>query len=1158
MSELSPFVHLHVHSHYSMGDAISKISDLYEKANQYNMKAVALTDHGNLFGAAEFFLEAPKYKIKPIIGCEVYITPYDMSSRKIEDGEARYYHLVLLAKDQQGYKNLVELVSLSYLHGFYYKPRIDFKTLEQYSEGLIASSACLAGEIPKLLMQNEHKKAEERAYYYQELFGVDHFFLEMMDHGMAEQKAVNQGILELSKKTGIPLIATNDVHYPGPDDSESHDVFLCIGSGKKVTDTKRLRYGSKEFYFKSYEQMKDIFQDLSLEALTNTGKIADMCNYYPELDQFKIPHYKVPVGDTPETYLKSLCESNLNKLPEVNEVVQERLEYELGVINKMGFASYFLIVQDFIEAAKKLGVSVGPGRGSAAGCLVSYLIGITELNPLNYDLLFERFLNPGRVSMPDIDTDFDDVGRERVIDYVREAYGDDYVAQIITFGRLKSRAVVRDVGRVLDVPLNEVDTIAKTIPPNTKLKVAFKEVPELKALIESSDIYKTLWKHSLRLENLVRHASIHAAGIIIGKEPLQKAVPLYRDPKTKAVVTQFEGKYLEAFGLLKMDFLGLRNLRILSHALNLIEKNHNVKIDLNTLGLDDEATYKLFQEGKGVGVFQCESEGMRELMKRLSPTRFEDIIALLALYRPGPLNSGMADDFVKRKKNPELVKYPDASLEKTLEDTYGVIIYQEQIMHIATIIAGFSLADADNLRKAMGKKDAKKMQQMGEKFVKGAVEKEFERSFAENLFDQMAKFAEYGFNKSHSAAYALIAYQTAYLKTHYPLEYMTAVLNAEKSTIESLVKYIKECKILDIQILAPDINHSRLDFEVEEKSIRFGLSAIKNVGEANIASIIEEREENGQFLSLQDLLSRVDVNKKVLENLTLSGALDSIIPNRATIMENMEKIISFSSLKKKDRNSGMDDLFGAMGEGSKEEVVSLHLSPFEEYKEHELLKMEKQNVGLYITGHPLGKFADKIKAYTTKGAEALKEMKSLIDQEDSAGIEIPERVEIAGIFSSILPKRTKKNLLMAIASLEDLESDIKVTIFPKTFEKFQHLIGTEAPVLVKGRCDFVGKEVQILAESIELLRDLPEVLNTSVINVKLDEQKVKPDNLKALKGIIKGNPGLHPIVFHLYDLEKHRKVNIRVGKNYYSTTHKAVLEKIRQLSCVEDIWVNGH
>ncbi len=1159
MSDFSPFVHLHVHSHYSIGDSINTIDNLYKKTNEYNMKAVALTDHGNLFGAAEFMLSAAKYKLKPIIGCEMYITPNDMKSRKIEDGEARYYHLVLLAKDAEGYKNLVELVSLGYLEGFYYKPRIDFKTLEQHSKGLIASSACLAGEIPRLIQANDMTSAEKRILYYSDLFGPDNFFLEIMDHGMQEQKEVNAKILELSKKTNIPIIATNDMHYTNRDDFAAHDVFLCIGSGKKVTDQKRLKYSGDQFYYKSYEEMKVLFGDVCMESLTNTVSVADMCNYYPETGGFKFPAYEVPNQKSYDDYLREMCYEKLpQKVEDFSDKMKERLDYELGVISKMGFSSYFLITQDFINYAKNNGVNVGPGRGSAAGCLVSYAVGITELNPLKYDLLFERFLNPGRVSMPDIDTDFDDWGREKVIDYVKERYGEDKVAQIITFGRLKARAVIRDVGRVLDIPLNEVDAIAKMIPgtPGTKLKTAIAEVPELKAKIESMEIYGKLWDYALRLENLVRHTSIHAAGIIIGKDKLSSTVPLYRDSKTGAISTQFEGSYLEDFGLLKLDFLGLRNLRIISEALKLIKKHQNVEIDLEHIALDDKKTYQLLQKGSGIGVFQCESDGMRELMKRLKPNKIEDVIALIALYRPGPLNSGMTEDFVKRKNKPELIKYPHQDIASVLEDTYGVIVYQEQVMLISQVIGGFSLSEADDLRKAMGKKIREKMEKLGTKFIEGAQKGGYDRGFAENLFNQMEKFAEYGFNKSHSAAYAYIAYQTAYLKAHYPVEYMAALLNAEKNKIESLVKYLKECKDMKIKVLPPDVNLSQVDFSVEgENEIRFGLSAIKNVGEANITEIIEERE-NGKYSSLTDLVSRVDVNRKVLETFTLTGTLDQLISNRATVIHNIEKILDFSSLKKKERKSGMKGLFD-MGDEVNQVVDTIQIENVEEFKENELLKMEKVNLGLYVTGHPLAKFENKINAYSTHTSRKMAELKSAIEASDSVGMDVPEKVDIGGVFDTVMLKKTKRNDNMAICMLEDLESEIKVVVFPRVYSTNFDKINTNNPVLIKGNIDFIGKEVQIRAVEIKLLKDMSTKIKTKIINIKIDEKTMKSDTLTTLEHILMGNKGTDPVIFHLYDLDTNKKVNIKAGKDYYIPINDAILEKIRHINCVEDIWVTG-
>ncbi|HCL57437.1 MAG TPA: DNA polymerase III subunit alpha [Spirochaetia bacterium] len=1157
MPHSGQFVHLHVHSHYSIGDAINKVSDIYGKAKEFGMKAVALTDHGNLFGAAEFFIKSVP-GVKPIIGCEMYITPFSRKEKKAAEGESKYYHLVLLAKDSEGYRNLVELVSIGYLEGFYYRPRIDFEVLQERSKGLIALSACLAGEIPRLVQAGNFQKAEERSLYYQDVFGKDNFFLEIMDNGMEKQRLVNEEILKISKKTGIPLVATNDVHYPNKGDDKAHDVFLCILEGKKVTDEKRKRYESDQFYFKSYEEMKEGIGKLSMESISNTSWVADNCSFYPELGEYKLPHYDLPEGMTPEIYLKDQCYEMLpKKINKVDEEVTKRLDFELDTINRMGFPAYFLIVQDFINYARSAGISVGPGRGSAAGSLVSYLLGITEINPLDYQLLFERFLNPGRISMPDIDIDFDDFGRGRVIDYVKNKYGEEKVAQIITYNTLKAKAVIKDVGRVLDIPLNEVNAINKMVTEST-LEKSIKENTELKTKIESEKRFQELWHYGLRLEGLIRNSSIHAAGVVIGKERLTSAIPLYRDSKTEAIITQFDGKYLEEFGLMKMDFLGIKNLRIMAKTLELIQKRQGKTIETSSFPLNDKKVYKIFQEGRTIGIFQCESPGIRELMKKITPSSIEDVIALIALYRPGPLNSGMADDFVKRKKNPALIKYPHKDLKEVLQDTYGVIVYQEQVMLISRIIAGFELKDADNLRKAMGKKDKEKMAKMKEQFVSGAVSKGHKNDFAETLFEQMEKFAEYGFNKSHSTAYAFIAYQNAYLKTYYPIEYITATLNAEKDgKIEDLMKYLKEAREMEIDIKPPHVNQSQMDFSIEdEKSIRFGLSAVKNVGEANVSELLEERETNGTFQSLTDLISRTSINKRVLETLTLAGALDGLIPNRASVISGMEDITRFSSMKKKDRDSGMLDLFD-MGGDSQAKEEEFHLSVVAEYKENQILKMEKANLGLYVTGHPLAKYEEKIKAYTTKSSRDLKEIQEAMQNEDNTGFEIPESIQIAGIVIRHEIKMTKKNEPMMIGYLEDLEAEIKVVFFPKVYQSILSRFSEDIPLLVKGKVDFDSQELQLRAESVEFLDDLPDIIKTKILNIRLDEKNIRQDNIDYLKKIFQGHLGTCPIVFHLYDLVEHKKVNIKAGKEFNITITDTILEKIRKISCVEDLWVNG-
>jgi len=1137
-----PFTHLHVHSEYSVSDSISKIDAILARAKEYKMKSVALTDHGNLFGAAEFILKAANYKVKPIIGCEIYLTNDITKKSKLED-ESKYYHLVLYAKNSEGYKNLVKLVSRSYTSGFYYKPRIDYKMLEENSTSLIASSGCLAGELSKLILNNKIKEAKERAKYYRDIFGIDGFFLEIMDHGMKEQKLVNEAMIEISKANDIPLIATNDVHYINSDDFEAHDVLLCIGSGKKLKDEKRKRYPSNQFYFKSYEEMKAVFKDISLEALHNTEKVANMCNFYPELGKFRIPKFETDTSYY--EHLKDICYRSLPykyKSEEEQKLAKERLEYELSVINKMGFESYFLIVQDFINYAKNSGISVGPGRGSAAGSIVAYLAGITKIDPLKYGLLFERFLNPQRLTMPDIDNDFSDLDRDKVIDYIKNKYGEDKVANIVTFGRLKARAAIRDVGRVLDIPLKDVDFIAKKIIRNESLKKAFEDI-EIKAIIESDD-YKKLAEYALKLEGIVKNISTHAAGIVIGDEPLENIVPLYKDTNSGVVMTQFEGKFLEEFGLLKMDILGLKNLRIIGDTIRLIKENKGIEINIDSIDLNDDNVYKLFREGRTIGIFQCESEGIRELMKKIEPSCFNDIIALIALYRPGPINSGMAEEFIKRKHDPTSIKYPHPSLEPILKDTYGVIVYQEQVMLISQVIAGFSLSEADNLRKAMGKKNPEVMAKMREKFIEGAVKNNYRKDFAEELFSQMEKFAEYGFNKSHSAAYSFITYQTAYLKSYYPLEYLTSVINSEiGSKIEDIVKYIKEAKSMGIEVLPPDINKSYEEFRPEGNNIRFGLSAIKNVGKANVKDIIEEREKNGPFSSFEDFIIRTKPNKKIIESLTLSGALDTIIVNRATIISNIEKILSFSSSVSK--NSDTFSLFGK---------ASLDLKKVPEYKENELLKHEKESTGIYITGHPLAKYEEKIYAYSTKTTLELKEIKALLDEEE-VGVEPPEFVEIAGMIEEIEYKKTKKDQKMAVGVFEDLESDIKFIVFPNKLEEIKEKL-QKGIFLIKGKPDFDG-EPQIIVDDILPLDTLPDRKKTKVINIKLYEEKIDFDSVEILKTFLKRHPGNNPVVFHLYDLRLKRKVNIRVSEEYFIPADNQVIENIKNFYFVEDVWING-
>jgi DNA polymerase-3 subunit alpha len=1160
------FVHLHNHSHYSLGDAISQIPQIFDLAQSNNMPAVALTDHGNLFGAAEFFLEAKKHpNINAILGCEIYLTHHDMRSRDNKALNVKpYHHLVLLVQNEQGYKNLSKMVSLSYEEGFYYRPRIDFALLEQHAKGLVASSACLGGEIASLLLQGNFGEAKKRAFYFQELFGKDNFFLEIMYHGENEQETVAKEIVKLSKDTGIPLIATNDVHYPFKGDDEAHDIFLCIASGNKKTDQKRKRYPSKEFYFKNYEQMKEAVAPFSLEAIHNTTYVANLCHYAPNLDEFQLPCFETPSGVSAKEYLRKQCEENITTFYSQDDVkAKERLAFELETIEKMGFSSYFLIVQDFINYAKNNNIAVGPGRGSVAGSIVSYLLGITSLDPLQYNLLFERFLNPGRISMPDIDTDFDDTKRDEVIEYVAQKYGKDRVAQIVTFGRLKAKMVIRDVGRVLDIPLSEIDSLSKLIPPFTSLKKTYDEVSEFKQKINSSPLFLSLYETSRRLENLVRHTSVHAAGVIIGKTSLYETVPLYKDNKTGNIVTQFEGKYLEEFGLLKMDFLGLRNLRIIQNTLSLIKQSHGKDLDLNKISLDDSQTYQIYQQGKGVGIFQCESSGIIELMKKLSPTRFQDIIALLALYRPGPLNSGMAEAFVKNKANPKNIIYPHKNLHDVLEDTYGVIIYQEQIMQISQIVAGFSLAEADNLRKAMGKKDLAKMDSMKNTFIKGAIKHGYDEFFAKDLFGNMAKFAEYGFNKSHSAAYALISYQTAYLKAHYPIEYMCCVLNGENLSIEHLATYLKECKDLGIKILPPHINKSGLDFSVEKEGIRFGFSAIKNVGNSSM-KIIAERDRHGEFSSFFDLIKRIGAHKKIMEFLTISGALDEFVPNRATVIANLEKLSDYFFAIREDEKSGMKNLFEDNSEGQTTQSYEFQMDIKEEYDQNTLFSKEKEILGFYASGHPLGHLEDVIKNSPHLGSVLdIREIRENIED----GIEKSEdkTFQLLGrVFNPVI-KTTKNNDKMAIYTFEDLYSEIPLIVFPKTYEKFQEQLRENTPLLITCKVDFSKKDFQAI-----LLHMKPFNENVSAppftkakepIKAPLSEVKtsllivlkdfIDHSHLFTLQQNLKKSKGKVPVILEFQDNGKN--IRVKVDKEFFIQKTEPLLRELKDLFFIKEV-----
>ncbi len=1058
---------MHVHTEYSLLDGAIKIKELVEAASEYKMPAVAITDHGNLFGAIEFYKTAIKAGLKPIIGCEVYVAPEGRFNKKSSNKGENAFHLVLLARNMDGYRNLVTLVSKAYLEGFYYKPRIDLELLEQYSGGLIGLSSCLHGEVPYYLSQGLADKAREMALRYKHILGPENFFLELQDNGIKEQHEVNKKLVELSRELHIGLVATNDCHYLRREDAKAHDILLCIQTGKTINTKERMRFETDQLYFKSPEEMKDAFAEIP-EAILNTRAIAERCNLEFQLGTSLLPTF--PLDDketTPEDYLDRLAWKGLKrkvKDPPPEEYV-ERLKYELKTIKKMGYAPYFLIVWDFINFARNRSIPVGPGRGSAAGSLVAYCLDITEIDPIKYNLIFERFLNPERISMPDIDVDFCKDRRNEVINYVSERYGREKVAQIITFGTMAARAVIRDVGRALDIPYAEVDKIAKLVPggPNVTIEMALQHEPKLKEAYEENPTIKEMIDIAKRLEGLSRHASTHAAGVVIAPTPLTDYTPLYKNPSEETVTTQFDMKSIEAIGLLKFDFLGLKTLTVIEETLKYL-KQQGKELDIKNIPLDDRATYELLSSGQTTGVFQLESSGMREILVKMQPNRFEDLIALVALYRPGPLGSGMVDTFIKRKKGQEKVEYELPQLKEILDETYGVILYQEQVMRIANKIAGFSMGQADVLRKAMGKKIKEKMIELEGEFIRGAVKNGISESVAKTLFERMSFFAEYGFNKSHSAAYAYLAYQTAYLKAHYPVEFMAANLSQEETT-DKIVQFINECRAMNIEVLPPDINLSGSRFRVVGNSIRFGLDAVKGVGTSAVEQILLARQD-GLFNSIEDFFSRVDtrkVNRKVLESLVKAGAFDSLILDnlKATGKEDKEsypptliRAIAMKRIHNLLERKNTLSLFG--GDGFTSETNG----EADTWTEEELLNAEKEALGFYVTGHPINRFKRYLQ---TLGVQKTSRLEQLRDGSETC---------IAGIITSLKRTLTKsKAETMAMFVLEDEEGSVECIAFPEVYKNSADLIIKNSLVFIRGTVDRSEKGTKILVKETSTIED---------------------------------------------------------------------------------------
>ena len=1092
------FVHLHVHSEYSLLDGAIRIKDLVSKAKEFNMPAVALTDHGVMYGVVDFYKEAKKEWIKPIIGSEVYVASRSRFDKDANAGDAERGHLILLCKNNEGYKNLTKLVSLGFIEGFYYKPRIDKEILRKYSNGLIGLSACLAGEIPRAIIENNYDKARELAIEYNEIFGQGNFFLEMQSNGIDEQVLVNQGIVRLARELNIPLVATNDAHYLTKDDYYSHEVLLCIQTGKKMSDTDRLSFSTNEFYLKSAEEMKDRFKNFP-EAIENTLKIADMCNVEFEFGKLKLPEFKIDTNMTHEEYFEDRCRKGVEKryARRLTKEIYDRLDYEIDVIKRMGYVDYFLIVEDFIRYAKDNGIPVGPGRGSAAGSIVAYALEITDIEPLKFNLLFERFLNPERVSMPDIDIDFCYQRRPEVIDYVIRKYGKDHVSQIITFGTLAARAVIRDVGRVLDIPYAKTDLVAKNIPNEIgiTIKKALKMNKELEELYESDFEVKNMVDVSMALEGLPRHASTHAAGVVITKDPVMDYVALYKNDDS--ITTQFTMTTLEELGLLKMDFLGLRTLTVIKDAINYIKENTGVEVKFDE-NMSDPLVYKLLSEGKTEGVFQLESAGMKEFMRELKPESLEDIIAGISLYRPGPMDQ--IPRYIKNKNNPGSVTYIHKALEPILNVTYGCMVYQEQVMQIVRELAGYTLGHADLVRRAMAKKKADVMAKEREVFVKGCLERNIDEISSNKIFDEMTDFAKYAFNKSHAAAYAVVAYRTAYLKAHYPAEFMAAMLNSFIGSLDRVPQYISECRKLGIDILCPNINESTTLFSVKNNAIRFGLAAVKNVGEAVVNSIVMEREKNGQFKDFEDFCKRTagkGINKKCVESLIKCGAFDGM-HYRAVLLESYEKIIDGISSQERNNVLGQFNLFD-MGVVEKKESFSYDYPKIPEFPKKELLAFEKEMLGLYVSGHPLEKYQDYLAKKTTINTLDIANFIENKQNDDyESKVEDNMEVTVGGIISGKRTKITKNNEMMGFFRLEDFYGTIDAIVFPKVYLRLQNKIVEDVPVLIKGRLSLKeDEEPKIICNSIEELNLPVEKLYLKITKDK--EELIDSDILPLLK-----------------------------------------------------------
>ncbi len=1098
-----PFVHLHCHTDYSLLDGACEIGQLMDLVAEQKMPAIAMTDHGNLFGAVEFSNKAKEKGVQPIIGCEVYVAQGDRRARD----ESRYNHLVLLAENGEGYRNLVKLVSAGYLEGFYYKPRIDKDLLAQHAKGLIGLSACLKGEINETLRNDRYDDARRHAYQYQDIFGRGNYFIEIQDHGLDDDAKVVPLNVQLSRETGIPLVATNDSHYLRREDAQAQDILLCISTGKTLNDTKRMKMEKPDFYLKSKAEMLKLFGEIP-EALDRTWDIAQRCHTKLEKVKEPFPRFDVPEGHTTDSYFEYVARQGFEKRRARLEVFrsqgrlkhdlaeyQERLDREIHMIQQMKFSGYFLIVWDFIRYAKSKGIPVGPGRGSAAGSLVGYAMAITDVDPLEYGLLFERFLNPERISMPDIDIDFCTRRRGEVIQYVTEKYGREQVAQIITFGTLATKAAIKDVGRVLDMTFGEVDRLTKLVPNqlNIKLKEALAQEPGFKEAADKDPRVKQLLEVAQKLEGMARNSGVHAAGVVISPVPLTDLVPLSKTNKDE-IVTQYDMSGLEKLGLLKMDFLGLTTLTIVTDALELIQRYRGVRLEIEEIPLDDAKTYEIFSKGYTSGVFQFESDGMRDILRRYQPVRIEDLCALNALYRPGPIQGGMVDDFIARKHGKKEVVYDFPELKDLLEETYGVIVYQEQVMQISNRLAGYSLGDADLLRRAMGKKKFEEMAKQRERFLAGAAEKGFNVKKAEKVFDLMEQFAGYGFNKSHSAAYAYLAYVTAYLKAHYPIDFMAALLTSETGNTSKVVKYIGECRDMGIRVLPPGVNSSEFNFTPDGDAIRFGLGAIKNVGANAVEAIVNARKQEGQFTSIYQFCEKVDltcVNKRVVESLIRAGAMDGLEGSRAQLFAAVEKAMESGQRAQKDLISGQTGLFGEMFAAAQQPRERLPNVP--DWSAKEQLAGEKEMIGFYVTGHPLEEFIDKVKELATH------------DSSNLMGLSKGNEVALCGMLTSLQKRRNKEGKPWAAAVLEDLGGSIDVMVFTTQYERLASSLNEDQAVFIRG--SVLPEENAPPKISIQEITPLAvaSVSFPNVISIRVPLNAARPDELRQLFDRKRGN-----------------------------------------------------